>query len=313
MKTLRVLFGLGALCALFVVPVAGHAPSGAIFTTVADGSEVNFNIYPSKEAVYLDGGPGPGAPQHAAGLDDGTYVFQVTDPSGKTLLSTDAARCRQFNVVAGVISSVVATGCEHLTGADIDHAATTVQLMPYDNTPNNGGVYKVWVTEVGDYLAGCAALGVANGLNVVNCGFTGGNAHGFVPAHSKTDNFKVKATGVREIDTRFFNDRDGNGWRTDGEEFIDGLQVTWFDPLGGSNRKSSYYAPHLEIRHEAHVEAVEDGTHKIVLDHQPGCTIGGVFIDGEWAPQDGPQTIEVVISKRDKNLTLFIDVGCLPQ
>ncbi len=63
------------------------APSGAIFTTLADGSEVNFNQFPSKEAVYLDGGPGPGAPQLPAGLDDGTYVFQVTDPSGKTLLS----------------------------------------------------------------------------------------------------------------------------------------------------------------------------------------------------------------------------------
>src|SRR5688572_8910938 len=87
-------------------------PSGAIFTTVADGSEVNFNIYPSKEDVYLDGGPGPGAPQGAAGLDDDTYVFQVTDPSGKALLSTDQARSRQFLVKDGVISSVVATGCE---------------------------------------------------------------------------------------------------------------------------------------------------------------------------------------------------------
>src|SRR5688572_23647407 len=122
--------------------VMAHAPSGAIFTTVADGSEVNFNIYPSKEAVYLDGGPGPGAPQGAAGLDDGTYVFQVTDPSGRTLLSTDAAKCRQIVVSHGIITGVVATGCQHLTGLDVDHGATTVQLMPYLDTPNNGGVYK---------------------------------------------------------------------------------------------------------------------------------------------------------------------------
>jgi hypothetical protein len=88
---------------IVAVPTArAHAPSGAIFTTLADGSEVNYNIYPNKEAVYLDGGPGPGAPQTAAGLDDGTYVFQVTDPSGKTLLSTDAAICRQFTVAGGV-------------------------------------------------------------------------------------------------------------------------------------------------------------------------------------------------------------------
>src|ERR1700755_394116 len=90
---------------MVVPPAAADAPSGAIFTTVADGSEVNFNIYPSKDAVYLDGGPGPGAPQTAAGLDDGTYVFQVTDPSGKTLLSTDAAQCRQFTVTNGIITS----------------------------------------------------------------------------------------------------------------------------------------------------------------------------------------------------------------
>ena len=50
---------------------------------------MNFNIYDSKDDVYLDGGPGPGAPQTAAGLDDGTYYFMVTDPSGHTLLSED--------------------------------------------------------------------------------------------------------------------------------------------------------------------------------------------------------------------------------
>ena len=88
---------LVAVCGL-VITLRAHAPSGAIFTTVSDGTEVNYNIYQAKEDVYLDGGPGPGAPQHAAGLDDGVYVFQVTDPSGKTLLSTDPAGCRLFTV-----------------------------------------------------------------------------------------------------------------------------------------------------------------------------------------------------------------------
>src|SRR5215510_9588977 len=85
-----------------VISAKAHAPSGAIFTTLADGSEVNLNQFPSKEAVYLDGGPGPGAPQTAAGLDDGTYVFQVTDPSGKVLLSQDPVQCRQFTVSGGI-------------------------------------------------------------------------------------------------------------------------------------------------------------------------------------------------------------------
>src|SRR5215207_6235562 len=126
----------GAWALIAAGTAAAAAPTGAIFTTVADGSEVNFNIYPSKEAVYLDGGPGPGAPQSAAGLDDGIYVFQVTDPSGKTLLSTDPARCRQFRVTGGVITSVAPSGaCAHLTGTDVDHNALTVQLMPYLDTP----------------------------------------------------------------------------------------------------------------------------------------------------------------------------------
>src|SRR5215213_9594529 len=125
------------VCTVGVVsPLLANPPSGAIFTTVADGSEVNFNIYPSKESVYLDGGPGPGAPQTAAGLDDGRYVFQVTEPSGRRLLSTDQARCRQFDVANGIITNVVVTGCQHLTGFDIDHGARTVQLMPYNDTPN---------------------------------------------------------------------------------------------------------------------------------------------------------------------------------
>ena len=57
-----VVFSLSA-----VVPMLANPPSGAIFTTVADGSEVNSKIYPSKEAVYLDGGPGPGAPRPRRG------------------------------------------------------------------------------------------------------------------------------------------------------------------------------------------------------------------------------------------------------
>ena len=84
-----------------------HAPSGAIFTTLPDGSEVNYNIYASKNDVYLDGGPGIGAPITAAGLDDGRYVFQVTDPSGRVLLSTDPAKCRQVDVAGGIITNVV--------------------------------------------------------------------------------------------------------------------------------------------------------------------------------------------------------------
>src|SRR5215510_11008910 len=146
-----------------VISAKAHAPSGAIFTTLSDGSEVNLNLFPSKDAVYLDGGPGPGAPATAAGLDDGTYVFQITIPPGKLLLSTDKGRCRQFTVKGGIITGVVnqPDNCQHKTDLDIDHNATTVQMMPYNDTTNNGGVYKAWATRVENYIAGCDLLGVA--------------------------------------------------------------------------------------------------------------------------------------------------------
>jgi hypothetical protein len=302
------MLGIGAgtaLASVVLVPggtLLAHAPSGAIFTTLPDGSAVNFNIYDAKTDVYLDGGPGSGAPQTAAGLDDGTYVFQVTDPSGKSLLSTDPARCRQFTVAAGVITGVVAQpdGCQHLIGADIDHAATTVQLMPYLDTPNPGGEYKAWAVTVEDFLAGCAAFGIPNGLNVVNCGDKGGNRHGFVPRHSKTDNFKVGDQEPVEIDTRFW--RDG--------QVIDGLMVTWTDTLGASNIKWSEWAPDHQVFHEAHVEAVERGQHTITIDNQAGCQVQDIQLAGKKLPKLGPQSVQVRITSTDSELTVFIDVRC---
>jgi hypothetical protein len=88
--------------------VEAAPPSGAIFTTTPDGGIVNENVhYDLKREVYLDGGPPPNAPKTAAGLDDGWYVFQVTDPSGHYLLSMDPAKCRVFEVEEGVITRQV--------------------------------------------------------------------------------------------------------------------------------------------------------------------------------------------------------------
>src|SRR3989344_8966597 len=179
--------------------VAKSAPvTGAIFTTLVDGTRVNANIYENKEDVYLDGGPGPNAPIGAAGLPEGWYYFQVTDPSGKVLLSTDEVKCRSFHInELGVIDQVTtATAlmffghgrnqylapvlCAHATGIDQDYGALTVQLMPYKDTPNKGGVYKVWITPVGDFVGNPGAVDNPSYF------------HGFRPSKSKTDNFKVQ-------------------------------------------------------------------------------------------------------------------------
>lgn len=304
----RKMWVFAVVLAAAALPVAAHAPSGAIFTTFPDGSEVNVNQFPSKEDVYLDGGPGIGAPATAAGLDDGTYVFQVTDPSGKNLLSTDPARCRQFTVAGGLITGVVPTGCQHVTGVDVDHGAVTVQLMPYNDTPNPGGVYKAWVVTVEDFLTGCSALGQPDGLNVVDCGNNPGNRHGFIPRHSKTDNFKVKEVPIKEIDTLFYD-------AITGEKLI-GKKITWIDPLGASNRKWSYYVTFWD-QTEAHVEAVEDGKHNIVLENQDGCRVGDIY-QGDfdnWKAGltyvgTGPQTVPITIRSYQKATSPYLVVYC---
>lgn len=297
-----------AMLAVFNPLSTAHADpvSGAIFTTNATGSEVNLNQYPSKDAVYLDGGPGVGAPATAAGLPDGTYVFQVTDPSGKTLLSTDAAGCRQVVVAGGVFSAVVAYGspnCAHVTGSNqfTQVGSITVQLMPYNDTPNNGGVYKVWVTSIANYQ--CS-------LSVVDCGYTAGsNVHGFIPSDSKTDNFKVKQVPVREIDTTFYDAATGAR--------LNGLSERWTDTLNASNEKWTYTDDAIGVHSMAHIEGIEPGTHQITFYNQSGCTVGEVDTQfpGQITLQTatlGPQTVSVTIPKTNSQtaMTWYLMVYC---
>ncbi len=231
MRVISTLLGrVGVSLALLAASAVGHAAPplpGAIFTTLSDGSQTNANIFSAKcdgLGVYLDGGPGINAPAGAAGLPDGNYFYQVTDPSGKVLLSTDAQRYRQFTVVGGLITSRVAPAApgDHDTGLDVDHGAVTVELCPFLDTPNNGGEYKVWVTPVADF---------AGNPDVVDNGYNPGYFHGFIPAASKTDNFKVKARRSVCLTISKFEDFNGNGRRDSSEpELIWPVRV--YDAMG---------------------------------------------------------------------------------
>lgn len=282
---------LSILSMIAAAAVAQPVFAYAIWTTVSDGSEVDFNIYAAKEDVYLNGGPGKGAPANAPGLPVGTYVFMVTDPSGKILLSTDAAKCRQVTVsgggtIAGVVS---AGGCEHALGANLLGGGVPVQLFPFDDTPNNGGEYKAWLTPLANYTCD---------LNVIDC-----NAdHGFVNRYSKTDNFKVGPRTPHEIDTRFFKDG----------VIFDGAEIVWSDTLGASNDKYSYFAPAINVYHEAHIEAPEDGIHYIYIANQSKCTVQTVSVDGVQTKKNGPQTVPVHVTQGliNKAGTIFVDVQC---
>lgn len=293
---------LGLAAATLAAPAALANVSGAIYTSLSDGSEVNFNIYGSKGDVYLNGGPGKGAGSNAPGLSpSGTalapaiYVFMVTSPDGQ-LLSTDWAACRLVSVVNGVIAGRYddpASPCPtelHPNGSTQGEGAIAVRLAPYADTPNPGGEYKVWLTPYGSYQ--CP-------LNVVTCAE---GKNGFINSESKTDNFKVGSV-PDEIDTRFWF----NG------QPLDNRAITWLDTHGASNTKWSYFDPSRWIMHEAHVEAPEIGTHYIAIANQPGCTVGDVYVDGVKSRKRGPQTVAVKITKGMKSkgtFTVWVDVYC---
>jgi hypothetical protein len=168
---------VGAMIATLVLVAAGTNAgaaglSGAIFTTYETGLFVNGNVYDHDDEVYLNGGPKPNAPCTAAGLPDGYYYFQVTDPSGKLVLSSDPIEYRQVQVTGGVIVGLGLTGTHKLGSPTPPQCGSlTVRLCPFAISPNGGEEYKVWMARVPDDPTMPFA--------------------GFLPDASKTDNFKV--------------------------------------------------------------------------------------------------------------------------
>ena len=152
MMLLLAIFALVAGIVLPVQPVLSYdgPVSGAIFTTDDEGLLVNGNIYTDMRDVYISGGPGPNAPPGAAGLPDGEYYFQVTDPPGKKLLSTDDISERHFRVHGGIIVEYLGSINVKKNGMpsknqryevveeivnEYGENAIVIQLYPYRKTP----------------------------------------------------------------------------------------------------------------------------------------------------------------------------------
>jgi hypothetical protein len=287
----------------FGAAVGGPGPTGALFTTTPDGGIVNENVrYERKIEVYLDGGPPPNAPQHAAGNDDGLYVFQVTDPSGWALLSSDPSKCRVIEIKDAVIirrvppselpgaptdsytqgkgsqqgtfnchedddpahptyPGVAGASGHHDTNVDNDHGggaghqfgdAIVVQLMPFEDTPNPGGVYKAWITPLSTYLSRDGDLdanpedspmrGRAAKTCPENC-FQADDGFGPPRSVQKTDNFKVKEVPPM-IHVYKFEDLDGDGVKDAGEPMLDGWKIQITETLAdGTKITNDCYTP----------------------------------------------------------------------
>jgi hypothetical protein len=157
------------------------AISGAVFTSNFDGSGIDLNIYDSKGAVYLTGGPCQGGSH----LEDGTYYYEVTTPNG-ALLSSDSITERKIVVDGGFI--VNASGHVVHDVACTSSDGITVQLLPYKDTTNSGGEYKLHVGLASDVEA-CDDF-ASDGFDFIkDC----------KSVDSKSDNFKVGPNGNLSI------------------------------------------------------------------------------------------------------------------
>lgn len=180
----------------WLVVALGASPShaqisGAIFTTNSACDGTDLNIYMNKQQVYSDGGPpAPGA----AGLPDGEYFVQVTEPNG-TLLGTSVGHPVDQTPVLVVNGEFVQ--CYKLCDILIRASDGMSNGCGYDDTSNFGGEYKLWISMDPNF---------ANSL-------------------SKTDNFKVKGAGPppppqTEIIAIKFYDANANGVQDGGEPVI---------------------------------------------------------------------------------------------
>lgn len=170
--------------------------TGAIFTTDVNCNGTDLNIYASKADVYLDGGP---AHQGAAGLPEGEYYVQVTEPDG-TLLGTSLGTNDETPVVVNSAGEFVT--CYKLV--DILRTASNPGPFPvapdgYETTSNPGGEYKVWISKVNT----------------------------FANDESKTDNFKVRENPQPpgRLDVIKFYDTDTSGTFNAGDAAIVGWEV----------------------------------------------------------------------------------------
>lgn len=213
-RPLTLAVSLALAAGLFSGAASAHAISGAIYTSVENGETVNANSYPSKDLVYLNGGPNNAPGCNGGDLEDGDYYFQVTDPSGATLLSSDAVSERKFRVASGVISAYL--GTTHDVGGPSDCGSLSLQLIPYANSPNGGGVYKAWITHAED-------------LEASGCDLASTCSQGFVPGHTKTDNFKVEneyPPPLGSLEAIKFYDANANGLFDAGEPLLENWLMT---------------------------------------------------------------------------------------
>ena len=202
------------LCSL----TASAQVTGVITTVGATGAP--RDVFADKDDVFFTAGPTATGCAFTQFLNDGRYYFQVTDLSGRRLMSSDPVAERVVTVRNGVLFSADGPAHGHATRDRGPCGGLSVGLAPFRDAGNRDADYLLWLTPVASFT------GDANLIDPV-CG--AGCFHGFRPETSLTTHFRVEdkrfcaesfcVSGVK------FEDRNGNGEQDSGEPGLAGVEI----------------------------------------------------------------------------------------
>ncbi|MEO8431554.1 MAG: SdrD B-like domain-containing protein [Acidobacteriota bacterium] len=228
MKSVRPSIGLFVVMISFCALSASAQIPGAIQTLDASGAA--RRTFAHREDVFLAAGSAATPCRAAEYLTDGDYYFQVTDSTGRRLLSVDPVSQRRFTVRHGVIEAAAASEPSlprHLPGPASACGSASLGLAPFADVGPGEASYVVWVTPVS------SLDGDPNSIDPV-CGDR--CFHGFRAESSRLLAFRVEdkrncqptfcASGAK------FQDANGNGVRDSGEAGIPGVEID-FDSGNG--------------------------------------------------------------------------------
>lgn len=247
-------------------PAQAHGDRGYIFTTTLDGRG-GGRTYDSKCDVYLNAGPAAFGWSRNRGLAEGDYYFQVTDPTGWKLLSTDPISNRRVTIANGVIVSHNGTHPTGMNQAQWKSRAMTVGLagpncpVDFADTPNRRGAYKVWLTPVDEYRG-----------NPSRCRRR--CFHGFMASESKTTVFRVKdvtppPAGACLTITSEVAPSEG----ADFDPAV-GWDITVTDPLGTENNLQT------DSNGRVRVCDLVDGRYVVTQEQPPNTGVVALFVNG---------------------------------
>ncbi len=202
---------------------------GSIGTVTAGTPALPAQVFGRRQDVFLAGGPITSLPCPAppAGtlpcffgeyLPDGKYYFQVTDPSGIELLSTDPVSERAVTVKGGVFFSY--DGTTHSTDGRTILGSLAVGLMPFADAGSQKAAYVAWLTPAANFDGSVSAVDSVCGA---------GCFHGFHPELSRAFMFRVEDKSSCEptfcVSGVKFADANGSGSRDSGETGLEGVEI----------------------------------------------------------------------------------------